>query len=111
MENKDLRIIKKILEYIKNIKIYCKDIKTAKELQKNSMLAEAVCFDILQIGELAKDGLSEKCKEQITNIPWSQIYGLRNRIVHGYDNINFEIIFETIKEDIPLLEKELKKIK
>lgn len=109
MGNKDLRIIKKMLEYIKSIKAYCKTIKTVNEFQQNSMLSEAVCFDLLQIGELAKDGLSDECKEHMSTIPWSQIKGLRNRIVHGYDNINFEIIFETIKEDIPLLEKELKR--
>ena len=75
MENKDLRVIKRMLGYIKNIKAYCKTIKAANEFQQNSMIVEAVCFDLLQIGELAKDGLSNECKERMSTIPWSQIKG------------------------------------
>ena len=106
MENKETRVVKKMLQYANSICDYCKDIKDAASLSKNTLVAEAVCFDILQIGELAKDGLSDECKASM-NIPWPEINGLRNRIVHGYDEINFEIVYETISEDIPFLIQEL----
>ena len=64
----------------------------------------------MQIGELAKTSLSDETKEQITAIPWRQIYGMRNRIVHGYDGVNMLIVWETVSEDIPQLNRELAKI-
>ena len=74
------------------------------------MRVEATVFNLMQIGELAKTSLSDDTKEQITSIPWRQIYGMRNRIVHGYDGVNMLIVWETVSEDIPQLNRELAKI-
>lgn len=74
------------------------------------MRVEATVFNLMQIGELAKTSLSDETKEQITAIPWRQIYGMRNRIVHGYDGVNMLIVWETVSEDIPQLNRELAKI-
>jgi uncharacterized protein with HEPN domain len=48
------------------------------------MRVEACVFNLMQIGELAKISLSDEVKDQIVTIPWKQLYGMRNRIVHGY---------------------------
>ena len=53
--------------------------------------------------------MSEEIKSQITTIPWKQIYGMRNRIVHGYDGVEMKIVWDTIKMDLPLLKVELEK--
>lgn len=74
------------------------------------MLVDACVFNLMQIGELAKQQLSEEAKESIKNIPWKQLYGMRNRIVHGYDGVNLNIVWETVKEDIPNLDRCLKEI-
>lgn len=37
------------------------------------------------------------------NVPWNAIYGLRNRIVHDYGNVDLNVVFETLKHDIPEL--------
>ncbi len=63
---------------------------------------------VWQIFSLA--GISEHIKSQISSIPWKQIYGMRNRIVHGYDGIEMKIVWETIEHDLPVLKKELKNI-
>ena len=64
----------------------------------------------MQIGELAKISLSDELKNGIDSIPWKQIYGLRNRIIHGYDGIDLTIVWDTVKEDLPILEKEIKSL-
>lgn len=64
----------------------------------------------MQIGELAKQQLSDETKESINEIPWKQLYGMRNRIVHGYDGVNLTIVWATIKNDIPMLDKDLRNI-
>ena len=74
------------------------------------MRVEATVFNLMQIGELAKTSLSDDTKEQIISSPWRQIYGMRNRIVHGYDGVNMLIVWETVSEDIPQLNRELAKI-
>ncbi|MBQ9653468.1 MAG: DUF86 domain-containing protein [Bacteroidales bacterium] len=43
-------------------------------------------------------------------IPWHELYGLRNRIVHGYDKVNKAIIWSTIIQDIPVIKVELLKL-
>ena len=73
------------------------------------MRVEACVFNLMQIGELAKTSLSEEIKEEIKTIPWKQIYGLRNRIVHGYAGVEMKIVWDTIREDLPSLKKELDK--
>ena len=57
----------------------------------NDDIKEVVCFNLFQIGELA-NGLSKEFLKEYNKIPWKQIIGMRNRIVHGYDTINFEIV-------------------
>jgi len=110
MDDKDLRVLKKMLEYTNSISEYSKDIHSVDELKNHKMVAEAVCFDILQIGELANRGLSNDCKNELPNIPWPLINGLRNRIVHGYNYINWDVVYETVQDDIKTLGLELEKI-
>lgn len=57
---------------------------------------------------LSRDTFNETIKEQISSIPWKQIYDMRNCIVHGYDGIEMKIVWETITNDLPKLQKELK---
>ena len=73
------------------------------------MRVEACVFNLMQIGELAKTELSDEMKAEIKTIPWKQIYGMRNRIVHGYDGVDMRIVWDTILYDLPGLEKEIKK--
>ena len=47
--------------------------------------------------------LSDEYKEKRGYIPWNAMYGLRNRIVHDYGNVDLNIVFETLKNDIPEL--------
>ena len=63
----------------------------------------------MQIGELAKTALSDEVKIQITTIPWKQLYGMRNRIVHGYSGVDMRIVWDTIHDDLPVLKSEIVK--
>jgi uncharacterized protein with HEPN domain len=57
-------------------------------------------FRMIQISENAKL-LSEEYKKEKAQIPWNAVYGLRNRIVHDYGHVDLNIVFQTLKEDIP----------
>lgn len=107
MDRKEERVIERILQYANSILDYSCNINTVEEIEKDSMLIEAICFDIIQIGELVRDGLSNETKQNIRKVPWHQINGLRNRVVHGYNSIKLDVVFETIKKDVPELKEEL----
>lgn len=110
MDSKDKAVLKKILRHIESIMAYCKDCHSLGDFSADSMRLEATVFNLMQIGELAKESLSDETKAQIQTIPWQQIYGMRNRIVHGYSGVNMQIVWDTVSVDIPMLHKELKSI-
>ena len=61
------------------------------------------------VGEAAsRVPVSERA--QYSGIPWVQIVGLRNRLIHGYDNVDFDILWEIVTQDLPPLIAELEKI-
>ena len=71
-----------------------------EELSSNEVLLDSMLFRMIQISENSRK-LSEGYKELNSNVPWSALYGLRNRIVHDYGNVDLNIVFETLKNDIP----------
>lgn len=107
MDDKDRMVLIKIYKHITAVISYCESCATFEDFQKDSMRVEACVFNLMQIGELAKTTLSDDIKGQIPQIPWKQIYGMRNRIVHGYDGIELKIVWETITNDLPMLQKEV----
>ena len=67
-------------------------------------IKEIVSFNVLQIGELAKN-LSSDFTNQYPNMPWKHIKGMRDRLAHGYGTIDLEQIWKTAIQDIkPLRE-------
>ena len=66
-------------------------------------------FNISQIGELAH--LLEKTYvKQVPNVPWHDMYGVRCRIIHDYDGVNFALVWQIIRNDLPKLIKDLNEI-
>ncbi len=109
MDNKDLKVLEKLCRHIESTLSYCKNCTTLQEFESDSMRVEACVFNLMQIGELAKTSLSDKAKKEIQTIPWNQLYGMRNRIVHGYDGVAMTIVWDTITYDLPVLKEEIEK--
>ena len=92
-----LQIVKRCNRIIDKISVMTQD-----DLIKNEDVKEVICFNLFQIGELA-NGLSEEFVKEYNGIPWKQIIGMRHRIVHGYDTINLDIVWNTAVDSIPPL--------
>ena len=86
------------LEFI----IYHMESVDIEQLSKNDILLDSMLFRMIQISENAKN-LTEDYKNSNPNIPWNAISGLRNRIVHDYGNVDLNVVFDTLKNDIPEL--------
>lgn len=108
MDKRDVQVLEKISDHISSVLLYCKNCSSLENFQDDKMRVEACVFNLMQIGELAKSSLSDEAKSQIKIIPWNQIYGMRNRIVHGYSGVNMQIVWDTINNDLEPLLKEIR---
>ena len=79
----------------------------AEAFSSNEILQDSMMFRLIQISENARK-LSDEYREQNPKIPWTAIFGLRNRIVHDYGNVVLDTVFETLKKDIPDLMNTMK---
>lgn len=79
-----------------------------EELNANEILLDSMLFRMIQISENAKN-LSSKYKQEHEYIPWNALYGLRNRIVHDYGNVDLNIVYGTLRNDIPELLQKISK--
>jgi uncharacterized protein with HEPN domain len=59
------------------------------------------------IGEASKN-LSAEFKKSLPAIPWKDVAGMRDKLIHEYFGVDLETVWQTVKEDIPLLKKVLK---
>ena len=106
---KSRQILQKIITHIDHTLEYCQG-ETFESFMNNRMLQEACIFNILQIGELSKLGLDEGFTRQYPDIPWHQMYGMRNRLVHDYEGVRLRIVWETISKDFGPLKATLESI-
>ena len=83
--------------------------KSRKNLDDDRKLSLAIIKSIEIIGEAASK-VSEACKVENDNIPWRDIIGMRNRLSHGYFDVNLDMVWETVQTDIPNLIKALSEI-
>lgn len=100
-----------ILEALKRIFDYVEDIGEVGFLT-NALVQDAVLRNLEIIGEASNklvryhDGFIK----QYPDVPWEDMYWMRNRISHGYFSIDFEIIWQTIEQDLPALEEQIQNI-
>lgn len=104
----DRYFLKKIIDDITFVLTNTKDM-TFEEFDEDEIINSAVNFKFIQISENASR-LSSSIIQNNTEIPWNKIKGMRNRIVHDYDNVFFDAIYKTIKRDLPVLLEQLSKL-
>ena len=83
--------------------------KNREDLDRDRQLNLSLVRLVEIVGEAA-NRVSHQTQEAYPLIPWTQIVGLRNRLVHGYSEVDFDILWRIIKDDLPPLITELVKI-
>ncbi|MEX2140040.1 MAG: DUF86 domain-containing protein [Pirellulales bacterium] len=73
---------------------------------ENDLVRSAVFAKLIIIGEAARN-LSAAFRDANPQIPWAQIVGTRNRIAHGYDHVDWQIVWHISTSDVPQLLKEI----
>lgn len=106
MKRDDTVYLRHILDAIARIASYVRGV-SEKQFLAADMVQDAVVRQLEIIGEAARH-LSPEFQTRHPELPWSQMTGLRNRIVHDYASIDAEIVWEVIKRDLPVLKKQIR---
>jgi uncharacterized protein with HEPN domain len=77
-------------------------------LSSDRMRVLALIKEFEIIGEAANQ-VSLESRQQMPDIPWVEMVGMRNRLVHAYFDINLDILWQTLQQDLPYLILKLKK--
>lgn len=93
---------------LEKIKKYSKGM-TLESFSKSEETFDAVMMQMIVVGE-SVNRLSADFKEKHDELPWYQAVGLRNQMAHGYFDIKPEIVWQTAKEDLPNLNRQVKDI-
>ena len=87
--------IRKINEFSKGLSL--------KEFKTNELVQDAIIRNIEIIGEASKK-ISKETKQTYYKIPWKEIAGMRDKLIHDYFGVDVTVVWKTIHQDIPLLE-------
>ncbi len=83
--------------------------RTRADLDQDRVLSLALVQLVQIVGEAARR-VSDPLRAQHPEIPWSEIIALRNRLIHGYDTIDFDILWQIVTSDLPSLIEKVEQI-
>ena len=103
---RDLQFLLDMLQSAELIVTYTTQCSKA-DFVGNVQLQDAVIRRLLIIAEAARR-VSETTRQTLSDVSWQEINGMRNRLVHEYDDVNLNIVWDVVQEEIPALIAELK---
>ncbi|MBE7013721.1 MAG: DUF86 domain-containing protein [Ruminococcaceae bacterium] len=111
MQNREISYLKSIIKHCRNIEAIHAEYEYSHEKYYTSPGYQySISFCVEQIGELVVKFRNEGYAENYKNIPWHKIAGMRNRIAHGYDSIDLDMVYHISVNDIPQLLKNCEEI-
>ena len=105
----DRDLIEDILICISKIRQYSQGV-SYKGFDDDFKTQDAIIRNLEIIGEASKQ-ISPELKDKYPFVLWKMIAGTRDRLIHGYFGVNIDIVWDIVTMDIPVLEREFKKIK
>lgn len=110
MSKREVKLyITDIKDSIERIEKYTKNLGNLNEFAKDIKTIDAVLRHFSVIGEAVKN-IPEEYKTHHPDVSWVEITGMRNKIIHEYFDIDEDILWQTIKEDIPQFKTEILKL-
>lgn len=109
-------LLGKIVDSIEIVLARCANVSDVNDFMNSPegmLLLDGTCMKLIAIGESVKNSdkvTNGELLPQYSEIPWREVMGMRDIIVHHYFEIDADVIFATIKENIPLLLTVVKKM-
>jgi uncharacterized protein with HEPN domain len=104
----DVVYLQHILDAINRIQGYTAGVSYDQFLQ-DTLLQDGVVRQLEIIGEAAKN-VSSTFRDAYPKLPWSQMTGTRNKLIHGYFDVNLFIVWDTVQSDLPPLKQQVERI-
>ena len=108
MENRDRIRLKHMLDSATAV-LHFIDGRTRRHLNSDRMFSNAVVPELEILGEAANH-ISKTTQKSLPELPWKQLIAMRNRLIHAYFDVDYDIIWETVNNDVPPLYLQLKMI-
>ncbi|OYR64408.1 HepT-like ribonuclease domain-containing protein [Halorubrum ezzemoulense] len=90
-----------ILDGVEKIKRYTREM-TYEEFVEDPKTVDAVLRNFEVIGEAAKN-VPDDIRQEYDDVPWSEMAGMRDKLIHGYATVELQIIWTTVQEEVPAL--------
>ena len=108
---RDVRVyIEDMLEAIAKIEEYMKGLGSENNFYNNTQAQDAILRRLEIIGEAAK-GVPQEFRDKYSEIPWKQIAGMRDVLIHEYFGVNLKRALKVVREDLYNLKTKILKIK
>ncbi len=98
-----------ILESIEAIEKFTQNIHTFEDFIKDQKTSFAVTRALEIIGEATKN-LPKELRQKHKEVPWKQIAGTRDRLIHQYSGVDLKLMFKIVQEEIPVLKQQIEGI-
>jgi len=108
MKRDDSFYLKHILNAILKIEKYTKEISQA-DFKRSDLIQDGVVRQIEIIGEATKH-LSAEFRSKNAAIPWKDIAGMRDKLIHGYFGVDIGAVWKTVQDDMPPFKAEIEKL-
>ncbi len=108
MKKEDIIYLHHIIDAIERIEEYTSGL-SYDEYLKRHLVQDGVIRQIEIIGEASKK-LSKEIKDKVSDLPWKDIAGMMDKLIHDYMGVDIDAVWETVRKDIPDLKKKLKTI-
>jgi len=99
-KNEDVRL-RHILDASREAIAFSRN-RSREDLNRDRMLNLSLVHLLEVIGEAAR-GISPVFRSSHPGIPWEKMVGMRDRLIHGYFDINLDVVWETVTQDLPPL--------
>jgi uncharacterized protein with HEPN domain len=108
MQRDDSVYLQHILDAIAKAEIYLQGVSEAT-FNQNTLIQDGIIRQIEIIGEAARR-LSGDLRNKYSHVPWADIAGMRDKLIHHYFGVDIDKVWLTAKDDLPTLKVEVKEI-
>lgn len=108
MNNEFLDYVEDILDAMDKVEILLQDV-TREQFEADFRINFAAVRALEIIGEATKR-LPMALRDEYPHIPWKDMAGMRDRMIHGYDAVNLKIVWKTVKQRIPTVKPQIRRI-
>jgi uncharacterized protein with HEPN domain len=106
--HEDFRRLQHMLDHAREASIMASS-RTRSDLEADRQLNLSLVRLLEIVGEAAAK-VSQELRDANPEIPWQDVVALRNRLIHGYDSVDFDILWEIVQQDIPMLVSQLEEV-